>query len=949
MGQYFWNTYNGLGNKEDAPIQNPVITPKGNRTLFEQLLLDESVIKDELAEKVLRGEENEIIELLEELKATAAGLQQFQSGLDEFYQVKLNNTESNITEFDFQTHAHNTQSDYQLPNTWQFELPVQTQQVDVVSPALPTPIPQPTLSAFANINGTQVLFENKTARDLTETIQYDVGGKTIDYEVTGNKVSFTTPNAWGDIKGLVFTGDAYDLQNKTLSIAKFKDVEISMFDSPSLVGLENLPLTAIVEGAKNTDISATNQADTITINHSANLDGNNGLIKVDTYAGDDIVVIQPSKITYRVNGIKNDKTGKTIDTEINTGHGNDSVDASKSQSTDVMYLGSGDDTAKGGGSDDRLFGQAGSDILDGGDGNDTLSGGQDDDILKGGRGNDTFLVEENGGYDNYNGGKGYDAIVSNGQGVTIGLSQTFNKTNRIESIEGDSGTNTIVGTSVNNSWDFRFTNLNSIEAIKSFDGNDTVRGSTSGDIIYGGNGNDLLYGYHGGDTLMGEAGADRLYGENGQDILIGGQGNDRMWGGNDDDTFIVDNNSGFDDFYGGSGSDTILSTSIDSNIQLKTRFGNSNSIEVIDGQTGTNFIVGNSAKDSWDFRNTSLDNIDGIKTFGGNDTVRGSQDSDSIYGGDGKDKLFGYDGADTLLGELGNDKLYGLNGDDRLEGGQGNDFVDGGSDTDTAVFSQAFSDYTFTFKGTIPTGTLRSFNGVDGNDTYKKVEYFEFSDGTKSLQEIIDSISVPPIVLDLDGDGLEYSSDMILFDVDNDGQMESMYWVGEDDGILTYDKDNSGGITDKSEISFVEYSDDANTDLEGLRAFDTNFDNIFDAQDNKWSSFGITQNNQFKSMDEMGIKALYLESDNNIQMPQEGVVEYGQGSYLKEDGQEGVFSDVAFLFEENANSLEEILNSTENNSQVEATSQSANQIIETPVIPIILEQVPIEQATSIVE
>ena len=56
-----------------------------------------------------------------------------------------------------------------------------------------------------------------------------------------------------------------------------------------------------------------------------------------------------------------------------------------------------------------------------------------------------------------------------------------------------------------------------------------------------------------------------------------------------------------------------------------------------------------------------------------------------------------------------------------------------------------------------------------------------------------------PIVIDLDGDGVEISplgGSTARFDYDNDGYKELTAWVGKDDGLLVYDIGNDGLITE---------------------------------------------------------------------------------------------------------------------------------------------------------
>ncbi|MEO8279611.1 MAG: type I secretion C-terminal target domain-containing protein, partial [Ideonella sp.] len=73
--------------------------------------------------------------------------------------------------------------------------------------------------------------------------------------------------------------------------------------------------------------------------------------------------------------------------------------------------------------------------------------------------------------------------------------------------------------------------------IRGTDGNDTLNGRETGDIIVGNAGNDVLNGLGGNDDLYGGAGNDTLNGGAGNDRLYGGAGNDTLTGGAGSDVF----------------------------------------------------------------------------------------------------------------------------------------------------------------------------------------------------------------------------------------------------------------------------------------------------------------------------------------------------------------------------------------------------------------------------
>lgn len=96
-----------------------------------------------------------------------------------------------------------------------------------------------------------------------------------------------------------------------------------------------------------------------------------------------------------------------------------------------------------------------------------------------------------------------------------------------------------------------------------------------------------------------------------------------------------------------------------------------------------------------------------------------------------------------------------------------------------------------------------------------------------------------PLILDLDGDGVEVTSlqatNITFFDIDNDGFAEQTAWVGEDDGLLVRDLDADGRITDASEL-FGSATVDGFAILQEL---DTNSDHRIDQYDAAWSELRV--------------------------------------------------------------------------------------------------------------
>jgi VCBS repeat-containing protein len=173
------------------------------------------------------------------------------------------------------------------------------------------------------------------------------------------------------------------------------------------------------------------------------------------------------------------------------------------------------------------------------------------------------------------------------------------------------------------------------------------------------------------------------------------------------------------------------------------------------------------------------------------------------------------------------------------------------------------------------------------------------SDSVGSSLSVTLNPVTPPIAIDLDGDGLEFTGLSAGVSHDYGTGAVNTAWVAPDDGLLAH---ATGGGFD---IVFSDDAAGAKSDLEGLRlAYDSNGDGVFDADDVRFSEFGVWQDlnangvvdaGEFRSLTDAGIKAIELTADGKSYTAANGdVTVLGEASFVRTDGTKGVIGDVLF-------------------------------------------------------
>ena len=609
--------------------------------------------------------------------------------------------------------------------------------------------------------------------------------------------------------------------------------------------------------------------------------------------------------------------------DINSGSMTDSENT-----TNEIHLGGGNDRYTGGIGVDKVWSGSGDDVINTGAGSDKV-------YTTDGSSEDTNTINLGAGSDTFTGGVGTD-IVNGGVSDDVETDEnTINLGANDDEYRGGKGKDIVHGGA----------------------DNDHIWGGDGENKLYGDEGDDHLYGGKDKDIIEGGAGDDYIYGYDGLNELSGGSGNDHIYGGKDKD--IIHTGSGENEVWAYDGDDEVYtndgSTSSDRN-EIHLGSGKNKFV----GGIGRDFVYNdNAAGESSDI---SLGGgRDYFRGGAGNDVVHGGAGSDVIYGGNGQNQLYGDAGNDAIEGGVNNDRIYGGTGADTIRAGLGNNIINVGKDLDhdyVYIYNNAGAvDHVYAAKandtvyvwGTNKVYTqgkdlvVESYRGNKAiihdrgedeadpeNPEYPKImdengnwwmpnedgvwEPYPYGDplnwpglDLEELKDIVEQDKFDPIVVDLNGNGIEMlpANGNYFFDLNGDNIGEEIDWIAPTDGLLMHDSNNNGQVDGIDEL-FGNATVDG---FEELSGFDTNGDGKVNSEDDNFSQIKVWQdingNNisdagELKTLEELGINEFVLAGRGQETEVHNSTIQK-IGHIVKTDGTTADMADIFFQTNTNSN------------------------------------------------
>lgn len=503
------------------------------------------------------------------------------------------------------------------------------------------------------------------------------------------------------------------------------------------------------------------------------------------------------------------------------------------------------------------------------------------------------------------------------------------------------------------------------DVITGSSGNEFIVGMDGMDSLYGGAGNDLLVGGSGADTLVGGLGLDVLIGGSDNDRALyayvgngGGFGLSPAEGeGADGGIAIAVGNSAEPDIdllYGiervelTAGIDVMKVTSVptDTTIVMTVDGGASaggrDILDLTALTAGAWFNNGRLGQSQLGFTG-----FEEIRFGSGSDIVRSNAAGVDLYLGAGSDILVSAGsgsqvwtgtGVDTI-GFSSNVRIMDASRDDVivsqigevLTGGVRNHFSASAWTDQSRAYSYAYNgegdlvirnnvtgqtmfiagyqaDFQLGQDGLgglyvveVEMGAYRVIDEKPSHLTWLGTWEFFFGHYLKAYHDVSMWAGVDPLVLDLDGDGIELTGESVyspFFDYDGDGYGERGGWVAGDDGFLILDANADGKVTDIGEM----FGGPGQSGFAELATHDLNADGVIDASDaifaqlSVWRDLNgnrVVDDGEMVSLTELGITAIGVAGAASTATVNGNAV-LATGSFTRADNTTGVVGDVGF-------------------------------------------------------
>lgn len=200
--------------------------------------------------------------------------------------------------------------------------------------------------------------------------------------------------------------------------------------------------------------------------------------------------------------------------------------------------------------------------------------------------------------------------------------------------------------------------------------------------------------------------------------------------------------------------------------------------------------------------------------------------------------------------------------------------------------------------GSVLIDTEKEFTRILGFSLEKMSSLFNASEITPS-----------PLIVDLDGDGVETSgkANGVYFDHDGNGFAEKSGWVGKDDGLLVRDINGNGQIDNGTELfgnnSVLSSGQKAENGFEALKDLDSNHDGVFDNKDAAWNEVkvwkdsnqnGLVEDGELLTLEQANVSGMNLGYQDKDIVDENGNTIGQTGSFIKGDGSIGDISDIWF-------------------------------------------------------